>query len=272
MSILQEADRLAAVTEAISGSYALELARVLRDLESELRRLAIEAQQGSDSALARAVAAGRARAQITKALDRAGYSMLVRKYSDFQLDAVVAQVQNLRGAADLAPYFTADESRILALKELAKIDLLNQGEEIAHAVWRTLAQGIFTQRPLADLLDDLASTLDISQRQARTMYDTAVNVFSRQLEAMKATGEPDEPFLYLGPDDDKTREFCQEHVGKVYSRAAIDQMDNGQLPNVFLTGGGYNCRHQFVAVSKYGDAARYVDTDEQLPEFEAAAA
>jgi hypothetical protein len=35
----------------------------------------------------------------------------------------------------------------------------------------------------------------------------------------------------------------------VLTRGAIDSLSNGQLPNVFITGGGYNCRHSFLAVS-----------------------
>lgn len=272
MSILIEAERLAAITESISASYARELAQVIRDLERELRTLAIEAEQGSPSALMRAIAAGRTRQQITSALERAGYTQLVARFSDASLDAVVDQVERLRGAAQLGPFIAADDVRILALKQLAAIDLFGQGDGLSLEVWRTLSRGIFTGRHLADLLNDLADTLDTELSTARTLYDTAVNVFSRQLEAMKATGEPDEVFAYVGPRDDKTREFCDDIVGKVYMRTDIDAMDNGQLPDVFLTGGGYNCRHQWMAVSKYGDAYKLVGTDQRLPEYEQAIA
>jgi hypothetical protein len=268
LSILEEATRLAAVTDAITASYADELARVLRELERELRTLVVAAEAGSESALARAIAAGRARQQITAALTRAGYDDLVARYGDATLDAVVAQVARVRGAAGLARFVTADDARILALKALATTDLLGQGEVLALETWRTLARGIFTGRPLADLLDDLAATLGEQVAVARTVYDTSVSIFSRQLEAMKATGEPDELFAYIGPNDDKTREFCEERVGKVYTRAEIDDMDNGQLDDVFLTGGGYNCRHVWSAVSAYGEAAALAGTDQRLPEYE----
>jgi hypothetical protein len=35
-------------------------------------------------------------------------------------------------------------------------------------------------------------------------------------------------------------------MGKGYTREEIDRMDNGQLPNVFRTGGGWNRRHQWI--------------------------
>jgi hypothetical protein len=268
VSILLAAERLAATTAAVSGAYADELATVLRALERELRSLAIEAEQGSRTALMRAIAAGRARQQITQALEDAGYGRLVARFSDASLDVVVDRVEKLRGAAALSPFVAEDEARILALKKLAEIDLLGQGEAIAAEVWRTTARGIFTGQPLHELLDDLADTLDEELSTARTLYDTSVNVFTRQLEAMKATGEPDEIFAYVGPRDRKTREFCDDRVGKVFTRDEIDDMDNGQLPNVFLTGGGYNCRHVWMAVSQYGDAAGLAGTDDRLPEYD----
>lgn len=264
--LLTEADKLAALTEAVSKAYATELGRVLRDLERELVPLVVEAKAGDPTALMRAVRAGKLRKQVIGALDRAGYGALAARYSDASLDAVVAQVGRLRGAAKLAAFVTTDDAKIVALKKLASIDLLQQGAEIAHAAWRTLAQGIFTQRPTRVLLEDLADALDTELKDARRIYDTTVNIFSRQVEAMKSKGAPDEPFAYMGPVDDKTREFCLERVGKVFTRSQIEQMDNGQLPNVFLSGGGYNCRHQFIAVSKFGDAGKLVGTGERLPE------
>lgn len=53
-------------------------------------------------------------------------------------------------------------------------------------------------------------------------------------------------FKYYGPDDKITRDFCQRLVGKTYTRVEIDKMDNGQIPGVFVSRGGYRCRHQWI--------------------------
>jgi hypothetical protein len=217
--------------------------------------------------LARAVRAQRLRRQIQQALRAAGYPDLVAVASGRALDGLVAQVEAINGAAQIAAFTSADLTRILALKELAKLDLFGQGATLAHAVWRTFAYGLFSQRPLADLLDDLADTLDVEHYEARTFYDTTVNVFSRQVEALKTDNE--DVFAYLGPADKKLRPFCRARVGKVYTKPAIDAMDNGQLPNVFLTGGGYNCRHQWIAVSKVSEMRSLAGTDERIPEVDA---
>lgn len=264
--LITQAEALARVADQLSASYALELSRVLRDLERRLRVLIAEAQAGSSTALARAVRAAKIRRELQTALSAAGFDQLATTATSSALDRLVAQMEQLRGAAKLAAFTTSDQSRILALQRLANIDVLSAGQELGTALWRTVAQGLFSQRPLDDILTDLADVVDVEESRLRTLYDTAISVFTRQVEAMKST--PDDVFAYLGPVDQKLRPFCRAHVGKVYTRAEIDALDNGQLPNVFLTGGGYNCRHVFQAVSKLSTLRELVDTDQRIPEIE----
>lgn len=266
LSLLTEAEKLAKVADAIGRSYATELARVLRDLERELRTLILDAQQGSQTALARAVRAAKLRKEIQTALNAAGYPHLTETATSGALDHLVVQMGRLRGAAKLAAFTTSDQTRILALQEIARLDLLGAGDTLAHALWRTLAQGLYSQRKVTDLLEDLSDAVDVEDARLRTLYDTTVSVFGRQVEAMKSTGEGDEPFVYVGPVDAVMRPFCREHIGKVYTLTAIDALDNGQLPNTFLTGGGFNCRHQFIAVSKFSELRDLVGTGERMPE------
>jgi hypothetical protein len=243
-----------------------ELARVLRDLERELRRLVLDAQAGSQTALARAVRAAKLRVELQKALQAAGFGDLAETATSSSLDRLVEQMGRLRGAAKLAAFTTSDQSRILALKEIARLDLMGAGDELSHALWRTLAQGLYSQRKVVDLLADLSDAVDVEESRLRTLYDTTVSIFGRQVEAMKSG--PDDVFAYIGPVDARLRPFCRQHVGKVYTRAEIDALDNKQLPNVFLTGGGYNCRHVFQAVSKFSTLRDLVGTDERIPEVQ----
>jgi hypothetical protein len=267
LGLLSEAEKLARVADEVSAFYATELARVLRDLERQLRALALDAMEGSKTALSRAIRAAKLRKQIQTALRAAGYDHLAETATSHGLDRLVEAVSRIRGAAKLAQFVTSDLTRILALKELAKLDLLGQGEAIAHAVWRTFAAGLFSQRPINDLLEDLADALDLELAEARTLYDTTVNIFARQVEALKS--HPDDVYAYLGPADQKLRPFCHEHIGKVYTKAEIDALDNRQLPNVFLTGGGYNCRHSWVAVSKVSELRDLVGTNQRMSDVEA---
>lgn len=58
-----------------------------------------------------------------------------------------------------------------------------------------------------------------------------------------------ERYMYVGPLDPVTREFCAPLVGHTFTRDEIDGMDNGQSGDVFSDGGGWNCRHEWVGVT-----------------------
>ena len=61
-------------------------------------------------------------------------------------------------------------------------------------------------------------------------------------------------FKYVGPPAE--RSFCEEHLGRVYTEAEIEALQNGQNLPVRLYGGGYNCRHRWVLAPKEDVEAR----------------
>jgi hypothetical protein len=152
-----------------------------------------------------------------------------------------------RAAADLTK---ADLSAIEAFKTVRFEELLQLGRTAAVRLARLVLDGTLGAQPLDSLVDDVADLFDVTDAQARTLYDTAMAIYARQVDQLQATGEPDELFYYAGPLDTKTRPFCRERVGKVFTREQLETADNGQLPNPLLTGGGFNCRHQPKRVSK----------------------
>lgn len=106
---------------------------------------------------------------------------------------------------------------------------------------------------------DIQALLDKStgllESQITTEVDTLLSGFSRTVTANKAAEFGLNLFLYVGPDDKITRDFCQEVLDKdppIYSieeiRALNDQADSGL--DVLIYGGGYNCRHQWAAISE----------------------
>jgi hypothetical protein len=107
---------------------------------------------------------------------------------------------------------------------------------------------------IADLAETLATALKRTLPEAARLADTSMSVFYRSIsdrgfrlveEGMPASAVR---YKYYGPDDLITRPFCR-HVlegPNLYTRAQIENMSNGQLPNPFLTGGGYRCRHWWL--------------------------
>lgn len=250
------AERIARTGERISLVFAAELATVWRRME---RILIEEVGQVVPTSQAAAL-----RDRVRAILTASGYDALVTA-------AARAGVEQMAGVVlgRAAIERVALETRLQALRQMATVDLFAQGDEVATAVWRAVVQQVIAERPVSDVLADLAAVLDKKQAQVATLFDTQVSIFGRQVEALKSADLPaEQPFLFAGPVDGKNRDFCFDLVGQVLTRDRIDALDNGQLPNVFLTAGGYNCRHQFIAVESKALRA-LANTGQRAPGYEA---
>lgn len=247
--LIAEAAKLAQTGEQLSLVFARELAKVWRDADRALRVLVMDAREGSVSAALTATRATLLKAQVRDVLTAAGYDALIGAATETSATTLIQAALDRRSIEQIAAFQLATGSKLEALRQIAALDLLAQGDEVATSLWRSLAQHLFTTRPTSEILADLADALDESEGRIGTLFDTQVSIYGRQVEAL-ATEDlgPNQPYLFAGPIDDKTREFCLERVGKVFTRAEIDAMDNDQLPNPFLTVGGWNCRHSFLAV------------------------
>lgn len=111
-----------------------------------------------------------------------------------------------------------------------------------------------------ELLIEIREILDEFPWRARALYESAIGEFSQVVTAIAAGASGARAYLYTGPIDGRIRPFCARLVGRVLTRAAIDRLDNGQLPNSFLTRGGYNCRHQWRDVTPIPELARLANT------------
>lgn len=83
----------------------------------------------------------------------------------------------------------------------------------------------------------------------KTEIRTTLMAYNRVTHIEKAKKANITKFLYVGPDDDVTRPFCQERVDQIFTLDEIESWDNEQgLPaSIYL--GGYNCRHSLRPLS-----------------------
>ncbi len=124
----------------------------------------------------------------------------------------------------------------------------------AHDTIRAaIDRGIATSARMEDLIDALAVAIDTSFARASSAVDTAIigagrAVVVRHAERAGAESGEEMVFKYVGPRGGNIRPFCKEHVGHVFTRAALDRLDNGRSQpkpvSTFL--GGYNCRHSLA--------------------------
>lgn len=269
-ALVRAIDQTAATVDRLGERFAAELAAVLRLVERRLRPLVVDASQGSRTRIIQATIANQTRKALQDVLTASGYDDLAESAYGTRLDRLVAGVlETRRLAQQTAKLSGAFDQRVLALQALHTLDLLDEGVAVSRALWQAVSRGVFNAQPVDRILSDLFDELDASEAQIRTLYETSVSIFGRQVEALQAGDDPEAAFAYMGPADKKTRPFCRIHVGRVYTRAEIDALDNGQLDNVFLTGGGYNCRHVWTEVSKLSELRGLLGTTDRIPEVAA---
>ena len=83
-----------------------------------------------------------------------------------------------------------------------------------------------------------------------TEIKTKLSQFGRSITAIAAEEADIDHFLYTGPDDGITRDFCEALVNKVVTSKQMRRLDNGQGLSVITSGGGYNCRHSWSPVTQ----------------------
>ncbi len=262
------AERTAREADLLSARFARELADVWRQVERRLTPLVTEIDGQSPTTTLRLAAAGRLRPQFRTVLREAGFDSLAIVATDSALDDVTARVLAGRGSANLVTEMRLEAQQQLALlKTLHYGDLLDGAETAGADLSRVAARSAVAGASRGSLVDGFGAVLDRSERRLRTIYDTTVSVYGRQVEAIQAGDDPETVFTYMGPVDDQTRDFCLDHVGRVYTRSEIDELDNGQLDNVFLTGGGYNCRHVWMEVSAFSALQDLQGSTQRIPEI-----
>jgi hypothetical protein len=275
--LVRGASKIADLGDRLGQRFATDLSRVLRQLERRVRPIVVDASDGSRTAIIRAGIANRTRKALETALSDSGYEDLATSAYGARLDNLVEAVLSNRGLAGKAAKLTgAFDERVAAIKALHATDLLDVGDEMAKELWQSVTRGVFGARDPQDILADLGDIVDATEPQIQTLYDTGVSIVGRQVEALQAGADPETRFAFMGPVDAKTRDWCLEHVGRVYTRDEIDQMDNGQIDNVFLTGGGYNCRHTWIEIAKSSELynlgnGRVPEVSAQLDALEEAA-
>lgn len=227
---------------AVLRALRLRTNRLIRQMDRERVQMATNlaiAQQAED--------------QIRAALSAAGYERMVAE--------AFADLPHLTAYTGVPQAFT--ESNVLSPEvegaiERAVLDAVNLGElsEFTARMVNTLQQILAQDKgELGEFVEELEATLLDTAAQAKTIYETAMHELGQATIALKADASPEKKFFYSGPIDMRLRPFCLARVGRVFTRAEIDAMDNGQLDNTFLTRGGYNCRHLWRPVSALGEYA-----------------
>jgi len=125
---------------------------------------------------------------------------------------------------------------------------------------------LFVNATLTDMSDDVfKASIEVLTttliNQTVTEATTATAGYYRNSNVLLALDNGLDQFIYSGPFGGNIRPFCRDHVGQVKTITEWDEFDNGQLNPVSVYQGGYNCRHDLIAVLDESDA---VSDEDQL--------
>lgn len=258
---------IAAVAQDISDDFARLLVNVLRAADRALLPVLRDALDNDRTATVRAVRGLTLRTDIREALRGAGYDDLIETTASDAVERMAEVLRKQRRVTGVRSFIMPNPQRIAALAEIGRANLLGVAEDIATALNAAVSVWSLTVRNQDDILKGLAKVLDTNFNEVQTLFDTQVSIYGRQLQAMSTEDlGPEQAYLYVGPADGRTRDWCLERYGKVYTRDEIEAMDNNQLPNPFITGGGYNCRHSFLPVV-LEEYTSLVGTNKRAPNF-----
>jgi hypothetical protein len=184
-------------------------------------------------------------AQIPDQLGRLGYAQLVRDTTRQYLDSITA-VQEQLDSTGLARELTHEEqANVRTMQQVDHDRLLLLGTIAATSVIGGLVLARITEQPKNQVKPIIEKPLLAFCGSAGQMVATGLYTAERYSSWQMFSGVVGR-FLYTGPADPKNRAFCMQHVGKTYTKEQILNMSNDQGTVVWLTCGGYKCRHRWT--------------------------
>ncbi|MCC6591601.1 MAG: hypothetical protein IT168_33250 [Bryobacterales bacterium] len=265
MSVREVLDQHGSFIDSLVSWYEAELrdvvasaqARTLADLQLRL--------QISNGKIARTAANQRVLRQVddflAAAMERAGFYQLTDEFvrgfnGHFQyfervLDAIS---ENLK--TPLKVQFSKSDTALFESQQLSTLESLSAVVDTVAAAAKKKALFSVGALPFTDLAEHIATTFGRSVGEASTLAETSTTMFYRtisdrgfqQIEAGLPKGAI--KYRFEGPRDKLTRPFCKRLLTRTRSepltRAQIEVLDNGQLPNPFVSGGGFLCRHNWI--------------------------
>lgn len=120
------------------------------------------------------------------------------------------------------------------------------GGRVSDDVRSVLALAVREPLSAVEMADKLRASLKAEGRYAATVIRTEAKAAQRLLARNTAVANDLTRALYAGHDDPTTRVFCDAMLNWVFTEEQLNGCDNGQLPDVVITMGGYNCQHDLL--------------------------
>lgn len=189
------------------------------------------------------------RDQLLEFIIRGGLGLAVDDFIEAQDRVIQASLDSLRVIEPGAT--TADIPDLDALRMVAAENVFNDVilPDSLSAV-RTALQGMSVGVAQNQAMTSLSQRLTQSEGRQLTQVRTQLASTGRAATASAAQQYELDLFLYTGPRDGITRDFCRPLINKVVDERQLNRLNNGQGLPVATYGGGYNCRHSWSPITE----------------------
>lgn len=251
-------DRLAALSErkqAIIESLKRDTTARVDAIIGELLDLLEEYLKGTELSLAELASTAQL-SDLIEIVREAGSGTIGEDMADRIAELTDTIVEQLQAAGLSEGAFTLDERALQAFVDFQVRDVTDSFEQAAaKSIQKAWVNSTFTGQPLkqaiAQATADVAAQLKTSTpAQIETQVGTAISSIDRAITAPVQADRSDIVYVYIGPSDDIVRKSCRHLVGKWVTAEQMAELDNGQIANVAVTGGGYNCRHSWARIKR----------------------
>lgn len=178
----------------------------------------------------------------------AGISIVDYWLQDLQMQQAINRLMfSFDTLLDDAVFFGAvSESQLVSLRNMQFASITRYAEDIGERIRLSLVQGVLQNMPKNQMKTMLLQDLSIKPYQVETIITTSMATYSRSLTLLQLEQNPGQKLIYSGPMDSKTRPICIRMLKE--GGMTRDQVES-KYPGALRDGGGFNCRHQWVALS-----------------------
>jgi len=241
-----EQSLIASRIDATDKEIELFILRLEKFLGSNLRKVLVNLKDGSLAA----GNAARVLGSLKTALEAAGLKDEIAKIDAIygkQLKSIAEGLKDFKDPALL--YSDADIKMVETLIKFDESVIANKVYLVTDSLSSSIMRQVITGATIDtnSLIDDFSSA---TINQINAELNTATAGFYRSVTQAKAKELNVDLFAYVGPQDGITRPFCKARVNKIFTSKQIAGWDNGTNLPAGIYGGGYNCRHDLVALSK----------------------
>jgi len=138
----------------------------------------------------------------------------------------------------------------LAILDLYKANEYNKILNASNSILNSVVDASFRygigESSLSTIVNELSAVVDTAGRRIITEAVTGASIYDRTIKMEQFKHADVEKFFYEGPLDKVTRDTCLATLndGKQSTGWTMSEIQDSETP--FITGGGYNCRHEWL--------------------------